>query len=96
MISFHNTIMGRTFFEGHIPRLIRALEKIGKNLEKEDQEAELINALENERKRRLELEGRIDNMIEYFEGVEDLNEESRLYAPYVIRALRDVRYPPKK
>ena len=32
--KFFQTIMGRSFFEGQVPRLIKALEKIGCELER--------------------------------------------------------------
>jgi hypothetical protein len=36
MIEFHNTGYGRRFFEAQLPALIRALEKIGTELEKQN------------------------------------------------------------
>lgn len=34
MIQFHETVMGHRFFEGQLPALIRALERIAGSLEK--------------------------------------------------------------
>ena len=41
MLEFARTIMGKTFFEGTIPRLIKSLERIADALEK-------ANAMEEE------------------------------------------------
>lgn len=32
--EFHQTIMGRTFFEGTMPALVRELKRLNENLEK--------------------------------------------------------------
>ena len=34
MLKFHETVMGKRFFEKQLPDLIKALEKIGSELEK--------------------------------------------------------------
>jgi hypothetical protein len=33
MVQFFETIMGRRFFEGHVPKLLRELERLNNNLE---------------------------------------------------------------
>lgn len=33
-MEFFQTIMGKRFFEGHVPRLVKALEKIAEELER--------------------------------------------------------------
>ena len=33
-MQFHETVMGQRFFQGQLPKLIKALEKIGAELER--------------------------------------------------------------
>jgi hypothetical protein len=44
--NFFQTIMGKKFYEGDVPKIVRALEKIGKELERANdlKEEELENA----------------------------------------------------
>lgn len=42
--EFHQTIMGRTFFEGTMPALVRELKRLNDNIEK------LIKSKEDEKK----------------------------------------------
>lgn len=37
MIEFHNTKMGRKFYEADLPRLIEVLDRIGKHMEQSNQ-----------------------------------------------------------
>ena len=45
MIQFHETGMGRKFFEGQIPRISKALEDIGKQLEEQNKNLKKNNDL---------------------------------------------------
>ena len=77
MAEFFKTIMGRNFYEGAVPRIVSAIEKIAKLMEEE-----ATNKSVNQR---------LDAMIEYFDGVDDLSYDSRLTAPHVDELLRHIK-----
>ena len=44
MIQFHETVMGRQFFDGQLPKLIRAIERLSDNTERLADAVEKLNA----------------------------------------------------
>lgn len=81
---FYLTGMGKSFFQGRVPQLVEALNKIGTALTQGVAHLEKLNKQE-------EIEDRLDRMIEYFDGVDDLSYDSRLTAPHVVELLRHIK-----
>ncbi len=50
MADFHNTVMGKTFYQHTLPELLKQLTRIADSLEKEKKQDELGNSLSSIRK----------------------------------------------